>query len=163
MDSRAYWTELNWEPGWLEDSFFVFRNKKQNSREGIKRYRQKEVDLSVIQHVDYTTAVILRSRPPVEVLKLLRQHEELIGQLISLTPVQQEYFPDFPGVVKSLGAWGGDFVWAIPDYTRPVTPQYFHERGFPIVIPWKEMTKLPKAYYGQKRRLGIQRSPILDR
>jgi hypothetical protein len=50
--------------------------------------------------------------------------------------VKERFFNDFKGVLKSLGAWGGDFILAI----APNDPTaYFKEKGFPIVIPYSEM------------------------
>ena len=44
---------------------------------------------------------------------------------------QDLYFPDFKGVIKSLGAWGGDFVLATQK------PQMVPE-GM-VVVPYVEM------------------------
>ena len=45
-------------------------------------------------------------------------------------------FPDFDGVIKSLGAWGGDFVMVISN-ENPT--DYFMEKGYETVIPYEEM------------------------
>jgi hypothetical protein len=45
-------------------------------------------------------------------------------------------FDDFRGVIKSLGAWGGDFVLAI---SKDNPTAYFKERGYEVVIPYSEM------------------------
>jgi len=53
-----------------------------------------------------------------------------------LQTVQEALFDDFRGVIKSLGAWGGDFVLAI---SKDNPTDYFKERGFEVVIPYHEM------------------------
>jgi hypothetical protein len=40
-------------------------------------------------------------------------------------------------MVKSLGAWGGDFFIA----TRSDAMQYFPSKGFTTIIPYLEMVK----------------------
>jgi len=45
-------------------------------------------------------------------------------------------FPEFKGVLKSLGAWGGDFVMAVAE-ENPVI--YFNEKGYETVVGWREM------------------------
>ena len=67
---------------------------------------------------------------------LLLDHEKIIGALLQQTPVQELLFPDFMGAIKSLGAWGGDFILASGNQK---TPNYFHEKGFKTVIPYSEM------------------------
>ena len=43
---------------------------------------------------------------------MINQHEEIIENLIGIEAVKKKYFSDFKGSIKSLGAWGGDFVMA---------------------------------------------------
>jgi hypothetical protein len=53
-----------------------------------------------------------------------------------LSTVKETLFHDFEGVVKSLGAWGGDFVLAI---SKENPTDYFKAKGFEVVIPYSEM------------------------
>ena len=47
-----------------------------------------------------------------------------------------ELFKDYKGEIKSLGAWGGDFVLA----AGPInTPEYFSRKGFNTIIRYNEM------------------------
>jgi hypothetical protein len=55
---------------------------------------------------------------------------------LQLTPVKERLFDDYFGAVKSLGAWGGDFVLATGDKT---TPAYFKKKGYSTVLTYKEM------------------------
>ncbi|MEL6277033.1 MAG: GYDIA family GHMP kinase, partial [Bacteroidota bacterium] len=162
-EKQAVWQEIEWSPEWVKDTYFVHRNKKQNSREGIQQYRKNPVNYSAIQEISEITAAIQKARQPAEVLDLLHRHEAITGQLVNQIPIQQQHFSDFPGVVKSLGAWGGDFAWAIPIDPTFNTLAYFADRGFSTIIQWEEMTRLPTAYSGQTRKLHRQRSPTLDR
>ena len=51
--------------------------------------------------------------------------------------VKERLFSDFNGTVKSLGAWGGDFVLAISETED--TPAYFASKGFDTCVPYNEM------------------------
>ena len=66
----------------------------------------------------------------------MRKHEAIIGGIIKQEPVQKQLFPDYFGDVKSLGAWGGDFVLATGTED---TPSYFKKKGFETVLSYKEM------------------------
>ena len=68
--------------------------------------------------------------------KLIVEHEQIISEIIQNKPIKEIAFPDYYGEIKSLGAWGGDFVLVTGDEG---TPTYFKEKGFEIVIPFKEM------------------------
>jgi hypothetical protein len=50
--------------------------------------------------------------------------------------IKESLFPDFNGIIKSLGAWGGDFVLAI---AKENPTDYFKERGFKTIVSYKDM------------------------
>ena len=67
---------------------------------------------------------------------LIQRHEELVSTMLEIPTIKSSHFPDFGGAVKSLGAWGGDFILAAGGAG---TPDYFREKGYNTVIPYTEM------------------------
>ncbi len=67
------------------------------------------------------------------------QHEQLISSVIGRETVKKLLFPDFDGSIKSLGAWGGDFVLACTYLPASAVQNYFTQKGFETVIPYNEM------------------------
>ncbi|OAV43925.1 GYDIA family GHMP kinase [Lewinella sp. 4G2] len=133
-------TPLDWRPEWLHQTYFVYRNQKQNSREGIRAYRQAEVTSQRREEVAQLTAALTSETPHLRAAQnLLKEHESLVGDTLGLPPVQEELFADFPGQLKSLGAWGGDFMWALSDRPATEVTTYFNERGLRTVIPYEEL------------------------
>ncbi len=133
-------TELNWKPTWLQQTYFVYLNQKQNSREGIRAYRAAGASARAKEEISrITTALLNDSLHLRAAAQLLLEHEEIVGQTLGLTPVQQRLFPDFPGAVKSLGAWGGDFVWALSEESPEKVRAYFNSLGYAVVIGYDEM------------------------
>ena len=130
---------LNWQPAWLEQTYFVYLGQKQNSREGIHHYRQQEVKAADIAAVSQLSDDLLEAAGPAEVQKILHEHEALVGQLTKQAPVQERLFPDFPGQLKSLGAWGGDFIWAISELPEADVKSYFFGKGLEVVLPYHEL------------------------
>ena len=52
--------------------------------------------------------------------------------------VKEIYFSDYSGEIKSLGAWGGDFILA----AGPInTKKYFEEKGYKTIFSYKDMLK----------------------
>ena len=74
--------------------------------------------------------------------KLIHHYEQLIGDYLGISPVKERLFSDFNGTIKSLGAWGGDFVLAISEYED--IPSYFNKKGYNTCIPYKELIITPK-------------------
>lgn len=133
-------TPVDWRPTWAEATWFVHRNQKQNSREGIARYRETETPQGVRERISTISQQFCREighlRPAA---KLLAEHERLVADALGLPPVGEEPFGDFDGTLKSLGAWGGDFIWALSERPAAYVRDYFNERGYPTVIAYNDM------------------------
>lgn len=128
-----------WQPPWLHQTYFVYLGKKQNSRAGIRHYRQQKIQATDIDAISQLTDQLLAAVAPAEVQKILKEHERLVGQLTQQITVQERLFPDFPGQIKSLGAWGGDFVWAISEAPADRVKEYFLDKGLKVVFPYHEL------------------------
>ena len=130
-------TTVSFSPKYKKNLFFVYLNQKQDSKEGIQLYRGVETDKS-----DFCTAVsamtsqVTTATSLTDFQKLLQDHEKTVGTFLNITPLQESVFKDFKGAVKSLGAWGGDFILVAGDKN---TPEYFIERGFDTVLSYDEM------------------------
>lgn len=127
---------IRFAPDWLRGASLVHLGRKQDSREGIRRYRaQAPADIErFVGEVDELTVAIARATDVAEATDLLRRHEALIGYVTHQTPLGRERFADFPGIVKSLGAWGGDFALALPEETGADVGAYFAARGLDTVL-----------------------------
>jgi len=131
---------INFEPSFKENIYFVYLGKKQNSRDGIARYRAMgKVENSLLKEVSNLANEIINCTTLNAFEKLLKTHENLVANYLQLEKVASLYFQNYWGAVKSLGAWGGDFVLATSNRNEKETKAYFNERGFDVVIPYSEM------------------------
>jgi len=64
------------------------------------------------------------------------EHEKIISAIIQQKPVKSELFPDYFGEIKSLGAWGGDFVLATGNEK---SISYFKNKGFETILGFEKM------------------------
>ena len=141
-NGKAVFERCGFDPPFAEQLYFVFLGKKQNSREGIKVYREKrkeERGKRDIAEITNLTDLFLKERTLGGFEKLIVEHEKLVGSVIGLERVKSLYFNDFWGEAKSLGAWGGDFVLVTSDRTEKETKRYFNEKGFDVFIRYKDM------------------------
>lgn len=126
--------QLPWD---FKDSlFFVYLNKKQNSKEGISRYSVTPATLKQLEKITDLTKKLLLCYTLSDFEAILKAHERIISELIGLPTVQERLFPDFNGSIKSLGAWGGDFVLAVGTLEEM---SYFRKKGYETSIPFSEM------------------------
>jgi len=129
--------KIDFNPSFKNQLYFVYLNKKQNSREGIAKYQSISVEKSgFIVEISKLTIQISKASTIAEFDVLIETHEQLIAKLLQIPTVRESTFPDFPGGLKSLGAWGGDFVLATG---TPRTMRYFKRNGYNTIIPYKDM------------------------
>lgn len=126
------------EPTFREQLFFVHLNRKQNSRHSIEHYKdQSPAQLQVyIEKITRLTHQLLGCQQLEEFELLLEIHETLISQLINTPKIKTSLFSDYPGTVKSLGGWGGDFILATGGEPER---EYFRRKGFDTVVEFSEM------------------------
>ena len=129
--------QIVFNPTFKDHLYFVHLNKKQNSREGIKHYHENKENskLSINKINDITTQMIACNTLD-HFETLITQHETIISKITKQMPVKAVLFNDFKGAIKSLGAWGGDFVLVA---SKENPSKYFKKKGFETIIPYKEM------------------------
>lgn len=128
---------VDFNPPFKNQLFFVHRNQKQNSREGIAHYNA----LKAAQHLDCSelnsiTDAILNSYTLDDFEKLISKHETIIGNLIQQPSLKTTHFADYPGAIKSLGAWGGDFFLVTGQVSNL---EYFRNKGYHTILPFREL------------------------
>ena len=130
-------SQVSFSPAFAGNIWFIYLNQKQNSREAIAAYREHRKDIAqIITHINTLTNDILLAGDVQSFSSALEKHEALMAGVLGIAPVQERLFPDFKGVVKSLGAWGGDFVMAV---SKDNPTQYFSDKGYTTIIPYREM------------------------
>lgn len=129
--------EVNFNPNFMDQLYFVHLNIKQNSREGIERYKKLKGNLtSEIKQISELSEAFISCGKLSDFENLMKEHEQIVSKTIQLKPIQSELFSDYFGQTKSLGAWGGDFILATGNED---SPNYFNKKGFSTVIPYQKM------------------------
>lgn len=136
-EKQPHIQEVNFNPHFSEELFFVHLNQKQNSREGIAHYKKhKEEAKILIPEIDNLTQEFLKANTSKDLEKIIIEHEQIISSIIKQDTVKQRLFSDYFGEVKSLGAWGGDFILVTGNED---TTSYFQQKGFNTILTCKEM------------------------
>lgn len=128
--------EVEFDPSFKSNLFFVYLNQKKNSSIAVQQFKNIEVSPEKVLQTSALTRQLIDAKKQSDFELYMMQHENLLGEILGLKTIKEIYFQDYQGAVKSLGAWGGDFVLASGDKN---TPDYFKEKGFKVVIPYEEM------------------------
>lgn len=137
LDQEPKATEVAFDPVFKDNLYFVYLNQKRSSKDAIARFLGKQDNTQkLIEDISEITTQIEVCKDIDQFDALLKKHEQIIGDFIEETPVQQKLFPDFQGQIKSLGAWGGDFILASAK-TDPT--QYFTDKGYTTIVKYRDM------------------------
>ncbi|MFT4669579.1 MAG: mevalonate kinase [Flavobacteriaceae bacterium] len=126
--------KIHWD--FTDQLFFVHLNQKQNSKEGIEQYRKVSISIIELSKVSAITYSLLACETLEAFEKLIDKHELLISEIIQTPTIKTQLFSDYQRSIKSLGAWGGDFILVT---ATPKDLDYFKNMGYNTIIPFAEM------------------------
>ena len=130
---------VHFNPEFADNLYFVYLNRKQNSRQAIAAYRERRNSIAPVKIIiDELTEKVLNTGGLNAFSDILEEHENIMSEVLGLPTIKLLAFPDFNGAIKSLGAWGGDFVLAV---TNKNPEAYFKSKGFETIISYKNMIK----------------------
>lgn len=128
--------KVNFDPPFKNELIFIHLNQKQDSREGISFYRSKNKSQKHVDEFSDLTRNILLCDELENFSRLMLIHEQKISDFLEIPTVKELYFKDCPVFVKSLGAWGGDFVMSSKfDGFR----DYFWGKGFTAIFDYSDL------------------------
>lgn len=130
--------KVAFSPPFTKNIYFVYLNKKQSSKSAIASYKtsRKNNTAQTIALNDKITFEVLNATTLKSFASAIEKHEAQMSIILETQTVKESLFPDFNGTVKSLGAWGGDFVMAI---AAENPSNYFASKGYETIIPYDEM------------------------
>lgn len=116
----------------------VYLGAKQDSQREIAKTR-REPSSSELDRVSALSRELSRASDVGDWIRVVTELEIRTAEWLGIARVQDR-FEGSPAVLKSLGAWGGDFALAIAP--KPEDLAYFSKRGF-LTLPWSDCVHLP--------------------
>ena len=138
VDDKPIVEKVIFNPDFAENLYFVYLNKKQSSKVAIASYynnKNSHLEKNITTNNTITQAVI-EATTLKSFAAAIEKHEIAMSNILEMKTVKEALFPDFKGILKSLGAWGGDFILAI---SKENPKDYFASKGYETIIPYSEM------------------------
>ena len=140
VDGEPQITTIDFNPLFKKNLYFVHLGKKQSSANSVDQYRKNIVAKSSnIEEVSMLSRVISQTKSLFDFDKAIAEHESIISSLLGEDRIKDQYFNDFDGEIKSLGAWGGDFVLATYQGDEKDLHHYFRKKGHQTIINYQDM------------------------
>lgn len=127
-------------PSFGKKLYFVYLERKQDTAMSINLVGSQIFERKdEAKRITELAKLVVNSKNLDEFNGYLNEHEEIVSRAIGLPTVKSELFNDFTGTVKSLGAWGGDFVLATHRGTVDDVVNYFKQKGYSVILKYNDI------------------------
>ncbi len=146
QNNRPRITPADFNPPFADSMFLVYLGNKQHTDTEVEKFRQRPgVDFrQEIQRVSNISLLLVKEVNIEIFMELLAEHEAIMKNVLDRGTIKELLFPDFEGVVKSLGAWGGDFVLAVSSLGEGYVRDYFSRKSLLTIIPYSSIVLMPE-------------------
>jgi len=134
---------VNFKPEFASNLYFVYRGNKKDSSGGVYAFNQRNENRDLTKEVaaiDAITAEAATTQHFERFCTLMDAHETILATLLE-TAALKEIYPSFKGSLKSLGAWGGDFMMAMTDQGMEYVKDFFGLSTEGIVFHYNDIVR----------------------
>ncbi|MGB0452837.1 MAG: GYDIA family GHMP kinase, partial [Bacteriovoracaceae bacterium] len=133
------WELSNFAPNYKDKLSFVYLGKKVRSDKEINNIsKYRPFSEKSISYMNGLTEDLLNINDEKQFMEWVLAHESFLSELLERESVNNK-FSDFNGVIKSLGAWGGDFVLVCSSDSPETVKEYFQSRGFKDIFRYDQI------------------------
>ncbi|RPH34169.1 MAG: GHMP kinase [Bacteroidales bacterium] len=134
-------TPVAFKPEFRENIYFVYLGRKQKTSTSIEKTIEVIRRENMASTISELTERIATESSLKEFVRCIVEHEIIVSKTLKLPRVKSEYFNDFDGEIKSLGAWGGDFAMVISQLPKKRIKNYFRDKGLETFFGFDEIIK----------------------
>ena len=139
---KPHFNAVRFSPVFSQNLHWVYQGAKQNSREAIAMYKRlKDHKEPIVARLDVLTQELLDCKSLERFIELIHEYEGVMASALGVSSIN-ESFTDFNGVLKSCGAWGGDFMLAASREDEIKTKEYFKQKGLNTVLKYEELVEV---------------------
>ena len=139
-DQEPVIEKSSFNPDFKKKLYFVYTGKKAITSKGIQTFKSdRNFNTDDIQMISDLTAEMSKTSQLTDFERIIQDHENIISKILKTKRIKEEFFHDFEGEIKSLVAWGGDFVMVTWMGKREKLEEYFKKKGLETVFRYDEM------------------------
>jgi mevalonate kinase len=132
---------VDFYPVFHDNLYFAYLGKKRNSAQAVNSFNSlAEKDLSSeIHDIDAISRAMLVATELREFRRLMRNHEKIMAGVLGIPPLSYKILSDFDGDMKSLGAWGGDFIMLATDMPREYVVSWLRKKEMNVWFAYEDI------------------------
>lgn len=121
---------------------FVYLGRKQSTASVLgSSITAVKKNTALIPQINHLTEKIATTKDLREFSISITEHEKIISKTLNIKRIKDEYFSDFDGEIKSLGAWGGDCAMIVSETDEAYVSGYFEGKGLKTIFGFDEIVK----------------------
>lgn len=126
-------------PVFADQLYFTYLGQKQDSRSAIRAWRSQMQDPGLIEAISSISMAMTEVQQLQAFVGLMEEHEILLSRHLHIPALKEQRFEGCPFAIKSLGAWGGDFILIAADNPFLEIKDYFELHGCGPTLKYSEM------------------------
>jgi mevalonate kinase len=139
-DTGPHYQPVLFNPPFADQLYFVWLGSKQPTANHLTEITGNlDPDSETVDHFSSLTSGMLEAGELFDFRILMEEHEAKLSELIRRDRVSETRFPGLLGSVKSLGAWGGDFVMIASEQDPAALYNYLDNLGFTCRFRYKDL------------------------
>jgi mevalonate kinase len=134
------YTPVNFHPPFASQLHFIWLGSKKSTAGHLAALAgQLQPALEDIHYFSTLTRAMLAAGSLRDFRELMEEHELRLAELTGQERVAESRFPGLRGSVKSLGAWGGDFVMIATEQDPETLYNYLDKLGLDTRFRFKDL------------------------
>lgn len=122
--------------------YFVYLGKKQQTSQSIREFRKNALFTSSdIDTITSITNEVIATDSLDEFERMITEHEKLMSQILKTPTVKSSCFSNYEGCIKSLGAWGGDFILVSSHLPKHQFSEQMNGLGFHTSFSYADLAR----------------------
>jgi mevalonate kinase len=138
-DQFPSYRHVPFHPPFSQQLFFAWLGKKQPTGSHLDAVAGKiRPSFETIRYFSRLTMEMVEATSLVQFRKIMEEHEEALSRLLGIEKVSGR-FEGLPGSIKSLGAWGGDFVMIATEIDEKKLKGFLKMNNINVVYRYKDL------------------------
>jgi mevalonate kinase len=139
-DGSPHYRHIPFRPPFSEHIYFAWLGMKQDTEAHLKQIEEKfKPGYEEIHHFSRLTEQLVAATDVQTFGDLMKEHEEALSGILGMERISDNRLSSLPGRVKSLGAWGGDFVMILSHVREADLFAYLHDRDIRVIFRYDDL------------------------
>jgi mevalonate kinase len=138
-DQSPHYQHISFHPAFRDQLYLAWLGKKQPTVTHLEQITGRTgPSYETIHQFSQMTMAMVEATTLSEFRLVMEEHEEALSQILGMERVSAK-FDGLPGSVKSLGAWGGDFVMIASEADEKSLKGYLGTRDIQVVYKYNDL------------------------